>query len=164
MARFSSSSSHCISFNGVYPIMVTPFHDDESLDLQSFERSIRFMTEKIGVPGVTVTGVLGESNRLTDKERSRLIETARFSTSGHLCVGTSHTGTAATVALCQMAQDLGADSVMVTPSVGHGVEELYHRIAYSCPDLPIVVQDHPSSTGVHISVDVLVWLATKFQL
>jgi hypothetical protein len=32
-----------------------------------------------------------------------------------VCVGTSHTGTAGTVALSQMAQDLGADGVMVTP-------------------------------------------------
>ena len=33
----------------------------------------------------------------------------------YVCVGTSHTGTAGTVVLSQMAQDLDADAVMVTP-------------------------------------------------
>ena len=33
-----------------------------------------------------------------------------------VCVGTSHAGTAATAALSQMAQDLGAAGVMVTPT------------------------------------------------
>ena len=48
-----------ISFRGVYPILATPFHDDESLDLGSFDRLIRFMA-RLGVDGVTILGVLGE--------------------------------------------------------------------------------------------------------
>lgn len=173
--KFSTPSSRS-NFGGVYPILVTPFlkNDDELLDLQSFRRSIRFMAEA-EVQGVTITGVLGESNRLTDKERQRLIETARTTIQEysrkdhgidgrpplHLCVGTSHTGTAATVALCEMAKDLKADSVMVTPSVSHGVEQLYHRVADACPNLPIVVQDHPLSTGVHLPTDLLVRLVAQ---
>jgi len=166
----STHAGRSYKFNGVYPIVVTPFHADrgESLDLDSFQRSIRFLASEIRVAGITVTGVLGESNRLTDDERQRLIETARMAaTRGtadrpvHLCVGSSHTGTAATVALCQMAQELGADSVMVAPLSSHGIEDLYHRIAAVCPNLPIVVQDHPSLTGVQMSTDLLVRLATQ---
>ena len=55
-----------ISFQGVYPILATPFHDDESLDLESFDRLIRFMV-RLRVDGVTILGVLGESNRLLEK-------------------------------------------------------------------------------------------------
>ena len=56
------------TFEGVFPILVTPFHANGQLDLQSFDRLIRFMVE-LGVDGVTILGVLGESNRVTDRER-----------------------------------------------------------------------------------------------
>ena len=54
--------------------MATPFHSDreETLDLESFARCIRFM-KRAGVDGVTITGVLGESNRLIDSERVSLV-------------------------------------------------------------------------------------------
>ena len=64
------------TFGGVIPILATPFRaDDEALDLESWERLIEFMIE-LGVDGLTILGVLGESNRLTDQERQTLIRTA----------------------------------------------------------------------------------------
>ena len=62
-------------------------------------------------------GVLGESNRLLDREREELVRAA-VAAAGDMpvCVGTSHAGTRATRDLSQMAEDLGAAAVMVTPS------------------------------------------------
>ena len=54
-------------YTGVIPILATPFHDDESLDLESLARMIAF-NKTAGVDGVTLLGLLGESNRLTDDE------------------------------------------------------------------------------------------------
>lgn len=178
---FSSARSNWTlrepGIRGVHPVIVTPFHDDESLDLASYRHLIR-RVEEAGCRGVTILGVMGESNRLVDSERERLIEAAvdvareirrggdgdagdraNQSNSFQVCVGTSHAGTEATVQLCQMASRLGADSVMVSPMV-EGVDKvsvfhLYRRIYDACPDLPIVVQDHPSSTGVHMSANLL---------
>ena len=62
-------------FAGVIPILATPFHEDEGLDLHSWQRLLEFMLA-LGVDGVTILGVLGESNRLNDEERQTLIETA----------------------------------------------------------------------------------------
>ena len=62
-------------FSGVIPILATPFNDDESLDLASWQRMIDFMVE-LGVDGITILGVLGESNRLSDHEREALIKSA----------------------------------------------------------------------------------------
>jgi dihydrodipicolinate synthase/N-acetylneuraminate lyase len=52
--------------------MATPFHANtrETLDLISFTRAITFMKE-VGVNGVTIAGVLGESNRIIDTELVR---------------------------------------------------------------------------------------------
>ena len=104
-------------FRGVFPIMATPFHSDETLDLDSFAKAVSFM-RAAGANGVTIVGVLGESNRITDAERAALIRTAvdvaADAPDFRVCVGTSHAGTAATAALSVMAQELGADAVMVT--------------------------------------------------
>ena len=121
--------------SGIIPILATPFHDDESLDLKSLVRTIEFMVG-IGVNGVTLLGVLGESNRLTDSERSSLIRTAVEAAGGKIPViaGCSHSGTTATVALVREALSLGAAAVMIAPSRqpvpnDDAVFEYYARIA-----------------------------------
>src|SRR4030095_965647 len=148
-----------ISFQGVYPILATPFHDDESLDLESFDRLIRFMA-RLRVDGVTILGVLGESNRLLDREREQLIETAvKAAGNMPIIVGASHSGTRAALGLSQMAEALGADAVMVTPQAepvpnDDRVFEYYRTITQGI-EIPLVVQDHPASTNVHMSVPLI---------
>ena len=70
------------------------------------------------VDGVTILGVLGESNRLSDHEREQLIGRAVQTIGGRtpIIVGTSHTGTRVAAYLARRAQDLGGDAVMVTPA------------------------------------------------
>ncbi len=106
-----------ITFKGVFPILVTPFDDHGNLDLESFDRTVRFMAD-IGVNGVTIIGVLGESNRMLDTEREQIIKTAVGAAGGCIpvIVGTSYSGTRATLELSRMAESLGAAGVMVTPS------------------------------------------------
>jgi 4-hydroxy-tetrahydrodipicolinate synthase len=150
-------------FTGVIPILVTPFQDsnDETVDLASWRRLLEFMVG-IGVDGVTILGVLGESNRLNDEERQTLIEAAVAVVARRepIIVGTSATGTRTAAYLSRMAQDLGADAVMVTPAREavpneERIVELYQRVAGSV-SLPIVLQDHPFSTDVHMPVGLIV--------
>ena len=86
-----------VTFKGVFPILVTPFDDQGNLDLESFDRTVRFMAD-IGVNGVTIIGVLGESNRMLDADREQLIKTAVDAAGGRIpvIVGTSYSGTRAT--------------------------------------------------------------------
>lgn len=145
---------------GVYPILATPFDDRERIDPASLERVVRFMAE-VGVDGVTILGVLGESNRLDDAEREELVRTAVSAAAGRLpvIVGTSHKGTRAACALSRKAQSLGAAAVMVAPSREpvpgeEKVLEFYRRVADEI-SIPVVVQDHPASTEVHMPVPLL---------
>jgi len=154
-----------LRFSGVVPILATPFHPDESLDTGSLDRLVRFMAG-LGVDGVTVLGVLGESNRLSDRDRELAIRTA-VSAAGTMpvIVGASHPGTRATLDLVRMASDLGARGVMIAASAepvpnDERLFEYYRRIGADSP-LPIVVQDHPASTAVHMSVPLLVRIAKE---
>ncbi|MFZ5555512.1 MAG: dihydrodipicolinate synthase family protein [Pseudomonadota bacterium] len=154
-----------LGISGVWPILPTPFHDDESLDLDSLQRTIRFMAG-VGVQGVTVLGVLGESNRLTDAERERLV-TAAVAAAGTLpvIVGASHPGTRATVDLAAMARERGAAAVMVAPSYepvpsDERVLDYYRRVGASA-GIPLVLQDHPASTQVHMPVPLVARIAAE---
>lgn len=157
-----------VSFAGVFPILATPFDEGGNLDLEAFERLIRFMAQ-LGVDGVTILGVLGESNRLLDSERETLIAAAVKAAAGHLpvIVGASHAGTRATIGLCQMAHELGADALMVTPPVDSAsneklIVEYFERVAEAAK-LPIVLQDHPASTQVNMPVALLLRLVGQIQ-
>jgi len=149
-----------VSFKGVFPILVTPFDGEENIDLESFVRVIRFMAQ-IGVDGVTILGVLGESNRMVDSEREQMIMAAVAAADGRIpvVVGTSHKGTAATRYLSLMAESLGAAAVMVTPSKEAVPNEErifeYIRTVAEGISIPIVLQDHPGSTEVHMSVPLI---------
>lgn len=147
------------NYTGVIPILATPFHDDESLDLESLDRLINFNV-RAGVDAVTVLGLLGESNRLTDSEREQIARAAvRAAGDLPVIVGTSHTGTRATIELSQQAAALGAAAVMITPSVqpvpnDRIILEFFERIAAKTP-VPIVLQDHPAISQVHMGVDLI---------
>lgn len=150
---------------GVIPILATPFHEDESPDHESLARMITFFGD-MGVTAVTLLGVLGESNRMTDTERSGLVSTAvNAAGSMPVIVGCSHTGTAATIALAQQSARHGAAAVMIAPSrqpapSDDQVFNYYAQVGRQSP-LPIVLQDHPASTEVHMSVALLLRVARE---
>lgn len=149
-----------MNIEGVFPILATPFHDDESLDVESMTNLVRFMN-KLGVDGITVLGVLGEANRLNDLEREQVVKTAVAAAAGlPVIMGASASGTQAACDLARMAKSNGAAAVMVTahaepvPS-DERIFEYFSAIGKAV-DLPIVVQDHPASTGVHMPVPLIV--------
>ncbi len=155
-------------FTGVIPILATPFRDDESLDLDSWSRLLEFMVN-LGVDGVTIIGVLGESNRLTDGERDHLISRAVEVVSGRLpiIVGTSHSGTHAARTLAHRAAELGADAVMIAPGkeATPNDERIVNTYRYIADGLsiPIVLQDHPASTEVHMSAALMLRLVREIS-
>jgi 4-hydroxy-tetrahydrodipicolinate synthase len=155
------------TFGGVVPILATPFlPDDEALDLESWRRLIEF-TIGLGVDGITILGVLGESNRLTEEERHTLIRAAVALVRKRVpvIVGASHSGTRAAGELARLAEELGADAVMIAPGKeavpsDDRIVETYQRIADGLA-IPIVLQDHPASTEVHLSVPLMLRLVRE---
>jgi len=149
-----------LDLKGVVPILATPFHPDEALDAESLDRLVRFMINA-RADGVTVLGVLGESNRLGDRDREAAIRTAVAAAVGRVpvIVGASHAGTQATIDLVAMAADLGATAVMIAPTAepvpnDDRVFEYFRRVG-ARTRLPIVLQDHPASTAVHMPVPLM---------
>jgi len=126
------------------------------------DRVVRFMAG-LGMDGVTILGVLGEGNRLVDAEREQVIAAAvKAAGTMPVCVGTSHSGTAAARALSQMAEQLGAAAVMIAPPEEFTPNEQrlfeHYRTVAEGIAIPIVAQDHPASSRVHMSVGLILRL------
>ena len=151
---------------GVYNITPTPFQSDGSLDEASLAQLTNFIIGT-GVDGMTILGVLGETSKVSDAERDRIISGVLEAADGRIpiCVGTSHTGTDQCIAYSKRAQDLGAKAVMVSPpklsrSSDAALRRHYLAVAEAV-DIPVVVQDHPTSTGVMMSVDFIAAIAEE---
>jgi 4-hydroxy-tetrahydrodipicolinate synthase len=150
-----------VSLLGVYNITPTPFHEDGSLDLASLRRLTAFTRGK-GVNGMTILGVLGEADKLTESERDRVIATAVEAAGPDfpVCVGTTHAGTDGCVAYSRRAQELGASAVMVAPPrlarANDAALERHYLAVADAIDLPVVVQDFPPAVGgILMSVDLI---------
>ena len=141
-------------FSGVHWMLATPFNEDESLDTESIPPLLD-KARQSGCQGVVALGVTGETARLTDQERRTVAQQVIKSANGMpVTLGATAAGTKATVDYCVEAQNLGAAAVMVSaPSMGKpNLDSLlihYQRVAEAV-DIPIVVQDYPQNSGVHM--------------
>lgn len=137
---------------GVYNILTTPFLPNGALD----EASLRRLTDAViaaEIDGLTVLGVAGEAQKLTDAERQRVLAVVFEAVDGRLpvVVGASRDGTDATIAAGREAAAAGAAALMIAPPTfaqpGAALTEHYGRVADTVP-LPIVLQDYPPANGV----------------
>jgi 4-hydroxy-tetrahydrodipicolinate synthase len=154
-----------MNFTGVIPILATPFHDDESFDAESMTRLVGLM-RRIGVDGVTVLGVLGEANRLGDNERERVIRTAVDAAIDlPVVAGASASGNRAACDLARMAESAGASAIMITPHAEAMPSDErvfgYFASITEATSLPVVLQDHPASSGVHMPLELMLRIVNE---
>jgi 4-hydroxy-tetrahydrodipicolinate synthase len=150
---------------GVHCISATPFLPDESLDLASLQSLLDYLATG-GCTGALVLGVLGEADRLDDDERRRVLATALDHAGDRLqiSVGVTHNSTVVTRRRALEAQEQGVAAVMVSPppgsSAGPALKEHFKRIAADLT-IPLIVQDHPTSSGVKMPVE---FIASLYEL
>ena len=155
------------ALTGVFNITPTPFHPDGTLDEASLRRLTAFTRDK-GVNGMTILGVLGEADKLTERERDQVIAaTIEEAGAGFpICVGTTHAGTDGCIAFSRRAAELGAAAVMVAPPKLARANDAAMRRHYlavaEAIDLPVVVQDFPPAVGgITMSVELIAALAAE---
>lgn len=156
-----------IEWSGVFHVMATPFREDGALDDEGVPHLVQCALGA-GVNGVTVLGIAGEAHRLTDAERREVVETVVKEARGRVpvAVGVSAPGTHLAVAFARMAEDAGAQALMVAPPAGvrnlDAVIEYYQQVARAAT-LPIVVQDEPVTTQVVMPAAFIARLAREVE-
>jgi 4-hydroxy-tetrahydrodipicolinate synthase len=154
---------------GVYNIVPTPFDDAGALDEASLGRLIDFVIGT-GVQGITILGILGESGKLPEAERSRVIDISVSAAAGRVpvCVGVSHAATDRCLAYAREAEAQGAAAMMVSPPTlarpnEAAVRRHFEAVAAST-SVPIVVQDFPPATGVYLAPGLIGALAADLPV
>ena len=151
-------------FGKVLTAMVTPFHDDGSLDLDGAATLARWLVEQ-GNDGLVVAGTTGEAPTLSDDEMVELWRAVRAAVDVPLLAGTGSNDTRHTIRLSQRAAETGVDGLLVVspyynrpPQAGL---DAHFRAVASATDLPVVMYDVPTRTGRAMDVDTIVRLGTE---
>lgn len=152
---------------GVYIIAATPFTDEGAVDLQSVDSMTDFYLG-CGVHGFTLLGMMGEAHKLTADESISVVNRVIGRAQGRqVIVGVSHAGLENVRRLSHEAMMAGASGVMVAPPPGlkgdEGIYNYYAQVFQALgPDIPVVYQDYPQTTGVFLPVNVFERLVDDF--
>ena len=138
--------------SGVCTIALTPFTEEGDVDLGGIDSLARLYLDS-GVHGLTILGIMGEAHKLSDAERSIVMQRYLEAAGDRVpvVVGCSAAATKVTIEWAREAEESGAAAVMVAPPNQVRnldlVFEHYRRVAEAV-SLPVVVQDEPVNTGV----------------
>ena len=150
-------------FRGAGVAIITPYTED-GVNFPELGRIIEDQIKK-GTDAIVITGTTGESATMTDEEHRATIKFAVDQVKGRIPViaGTGSNETAYAVELSQYAEEVGADAVLVvTPYYNKCTQRglLAHYMAIAdAINIPIVLYDVPSRTGVGITTETYVKLA-----
>ena len=155
-------------FKGAGVAIVTPFTQDDKVNFEELGKMIDFQIAG-GTDAIIICGTTGESSTLTHDEHDACIKFAVEHTAGRVPViaGTGSNSTAEAIRLSTHAQNNGADALLlVTPyynkATQKGLIQHYTAIANSV-DLPIILYNVPSRTGVNILPQTAVTLAMNVK-
>ncbi len=146
-------------FEGLMVAMVTPFRAGAP-DLEATERLIEFLIVG-GVEGLVISGSTGEAATCTVEERRALWRFAKERVRGRvpLVAGTGTNNTAESIALTQMAADLGLDGAMiVTPYYNKPTPkgQIAHFTAVAqSTRLPLILYNVPGRTALNTLPETL---------
>ncbi len=150
-------------FTGSGVAIVTPFNED-GVDYESFGRLIDYQIEN-GTDAIIVCGTTGESATMPDKEHIAVVDycVKKVNKRVPVVAGTGSNDTHHGVELSKACEAVGADGLLlVTPyynkATQKGLIRHYTKIADSV-NVPMILYNVPSRTGVKIAVDTLCELA-----
>ncbi|MGK2852600.1 MAG: 4-hydroxy-tetrahydrodipicolinate synthase [Microbacteriaceae bacterium] len=147
-------------FGQVLVALVTPFLPDGEVDWAGVEKHIDDVITA-GADGIVVTGTTGETSTLTDAEKLRLVEVGKSVASGRarIITGGGSNETAHAIELYKASEKAGADGVMiVTPYYNKPTQAgvlTHFRMIADATDLPVILYDIPSRTGIPIKYETI---------
>lgn len=142
-------------FTGSGVAIITPFHEDGSINYDQLKKLVDYHCEN-GTDSIVICGTTGESATMTEEEHLECIKRTIDFTAGRIPViaGTGSNCTATAVELSREAAKAGADGLLVvTPyynkATQKGLIEHYKAIAREA-DAPIIMYSVASRTGCNI--------------
>ena len=153
-------------FRGTATALITPFTEDDKVDVKALCEIVERQIAS-GVDALVALGTTGEPATLTEEEKKQVVNVCIKQTRGRVpvIVGAGSNSTRHAIETCRMAQDLGADGLLVvTPYYNkctqEGLVEHYGAIADST-SLPIICYNVSSRTGVNMLPETFARIAER---
>ena len=151
-------------FEGTAVAMVTPMHEDGTIDEEGYRQNINWLIDN-DVDGLVAVGTTGESATLTHEEHRRVLDIMIDEVDGRVTTiaGTGSNATTEALDLTKYADDAGADmALLITPYYNkpqqHGVIAHYTKIANEV-DIDLIPYNVPSRTSLDMAPATIVELA-----
>jgi len=144
--------------------IVTPMHEDGSLDLAAFRALIDFHIAE-GTDAIVVVGTTGESPTVDVEEHELLIAEAVKHANKRVPIiaGTGANSTKEAIELATFAKKVGADaSLTVVPYYNKPTQEglyLHFKAIAEAVDMPHILYNVPGRTGADMNNDTVLRLA-----
>lgn len=150
-------------FCGSIVALVTPFLNGE-VDYNKLKELVEYHMQN-GTNGIVPCGTTGESPTLGHEEHERVISEVINCAKGKVPVlaGTGSNSTSETLKLTKHAKEAGADgALIITPYYNKPTQEglyLHFKAVTDEVDIPVVIYNVPSRTGVSIAPETVARLS-----
>jgi len=155
------------AMKGVFIAQTTPFNKDGSLDLEGMRANTRWLLERTSDRDFVLVpvGSTGEFYAMSDDECQAVIRMVVDEVNGRLPVvpGTGRAGTRETIKMCQYAQSVGADGVLVVLPYYNipqeeGMYQHYKQVAESV-NIGVMLYNNPDVSGCWVKPALVAKLA-----
>ena len=149
-----------MQFEGIYTPVITPYHNDFSLNQDALEATINSLIEA-GVHGLIIAGTTGEYYAQSSDERVEMMSVAHEIIAGRrpMIVGTGAIRTEDSILYAKAAKKAGADALLIaTPPYAYptGREIALHALAIDrAADLPAMLYNYPGRMCVNMDEETL---------
>jgi 4-hydroxy-tetrahydrodipicolinate synthase len=149
-----------MSFRGIIPPVITPFHEDGSVDRDGFVAVMEHLIGA-GVHGIVIGGTTGEYYAQSRDERIGLLKLAAGMAKGRvpLIAGVGAIRTEDCIDYALVARDLKFDGILIgSPyyAVPDQLELANHALAIDrAADMPIMLYNYPGRTGTMMDLEFL---------
>ena len=151
-------------FKGSAVALVTPFDENGKINFQKINELVEYHIEN-GTDAIVACGTTGEASTMNDEEHLSAIKAIIDAVNKRIPViaGTGGNDTAHSIELSKKAQEYGADALLVISPYYNkanksGLRKHFVSIAESV-DIPIILYNVPSRTGVNIPPELVADLA-----
>lgn len=146
-------------WKGVFPALLTPFTQDDQLDILLFEKNLQAQLDA-GVSGVIIGGSLGEASTITSDEKEKLVKAAVNYVKGRIPVlmNIAECTTKDAVAQAKLAENWGATGLMLLPPMRYKSDEretvTYFKAVAQVTHLPIMIYNNPVDYKIETTLDM----------
>ncbi len=135
-------------WKGVFPALLTPFTENDELDLLMFEKNLQAQLDA-GIHGIIIGGSFGEASTITVAEKEAMVKFSVAYLKGKIPVilNIAESTTKAAIEQAILAKQWGADGLMLLPPMRYRTDDwetvTYFKAVANSTELPIMIYNNP---------------------